>query len=56
MKLVGLQQSGQTGKEENGPALIWPLENLRRVVTVIDNCVWAECSVSVDNDSQKSNL
>ncbi len=42
--------------EENGPALIWPLENLRSVVRVIDNCVWVECSVSVDNDSQKSNL
>lgn len=35
----------------NFPALIWPLENLRRVVTVIDNCVWVECSVSADNDS-----
>lgn len=36
------------------PHLSWPLENSRRVVRVIDNCVWAECSMSVDNDSETS--
>lgn len=50
VKPVGLQQSGPMGMEENCPGLIWPLENLRRVVSVIDNCVWLECGVSVDND------
>ncbi len=43
-----------SGMKENCPMLIWPLENLRRVVRVIDNCVWVGCSVSADNDSRKS--
>lgn len=54
VKLVGLQQSGLMGMEENCPTLIWPLENLRGAVRVID-CVWVGCSVSVENGSQKSN-
>lgn len=44
------------GIEENCPTLIRPLENSRWVVTVIDNYMWVEGSVSVDNPNSESVL
>lgn len=51
--LAELGSSEQVWWEQRGnsPALIWQQGNSRRVVIVIDNCVWVEYSVSGDNDS-----